>query len=384
MPVRYYFGWGIWKDRIDLLISKLKFNNILLITGRNFAEKYGYVKEIRNIIEKHNKVFFHFRDISPNPKIEEIEKAADFAMKNNCDFILGFGGGSVMDATKAIAMMVTNSGSVWDYTMRQRKVEKDPIPFCLIPTTPATGSEFNSSSIVTNTEERRKWGIFDEKIYPTYSIVDPSLVMTLSSFNIAISCMDIITHLAEPFITGREEAELQDELTLLLIKKAMEEVKKILDNRKNKNSVMNFSYTSSLALTGIFTRGKGGFHEMHWLEHIVSGFYDNVPHAAGLAVLFLPWIEIRWSKNEKNLKKLSSYLMGKKNPKKEEFIDFLKGFYSDISLPCSLKDYGVKPEDIDIFIKEYNYLVNKFPNFFSETLDEKELRTIFEKVIIER
>ncbi len=158
LPVKYYFGIGIWEKKLSDLLPLLG-KRVLLITGRKFAQKHGYVDKIKNIFESCNIKFFHYNKISPNPKTHEIETAGELARREKITGLLGFGGGSVMDATKAISMSAVNKDKIWSYTMRQKTPEISPLPFGLIPTTPATGSELNSSAIITNTREKRKWGI---------------------------------------------------------------------------------------------------------------------------------------------------------------------------------------------------------------------------------
>gem|GEM_PF-784671 len=378
IPVKYKFGYGIFEKELKKILPLLG-KKIMLVTGKTFAEKYGYVDRIKKIAEEVDVEVFHFNSISPNPKTDEVERAGEITRKEKIEGILGFGGGSVMDAVKAISICATNDGNIWDYTMLQKSPENDTLPFCLVPTTPATGSEINSSAIISNPEEKRKWGIFDEKIFPSFSIVDPSLSETLDKDYLSLCAIDIITHMLEPFVTAREDAEIIKGVARFYIKKVIESIRILRKEPDNKKARENMHLLSGLALSGIATRGMGGFHEMHWLEHIVSGFFDNVPHPAGLSILLIPWLKYRWEKNENNIIELFSYLMDKENPEKEEIFEYLNNLYNEINLPKSFKKYGIAEDNIDDFVKEYQYLSDKFPKFFAEKIEDKNFIKIFEE-----
>ncbi len=354
----------------------------MLVTGKNFARKYGFLDKIREICDSLKIEFIHYDKVSPNPKTYEVEEASLIVRENKINALLGFGGGSVMDAVKAISILATNDGKIWDYTMLQKSPERETIPICLIPTTPATGSEINSSAIITNIDEKRKWGIFDEKIFPNFSIVDPLLSKTLNKDYLALCSIDIITHMLEPFVTSREDGDVIKGVAKFYIKKIIESIKLLIKNPEYTRARENMHLLSALALSGIATRGIGGFHEMHWLEHIVSGFYDNVPHPAGLCILLIPWLRYSFKKRKDNIKELFSYLMDKENPDLEEIVDFMGRFYEEINLPRSFKKYGIERKDFELFWKEYNFLSEKFPKFFPEKIEEKDFFEIFEETLI--
>ncbi|MEN3044256.1 MAG: iron-containing alcohol dehydrogenase [Candidatus Hydrothermales bacterium] len=381
LPIRYFFGKGIFEEKLKEIIPILG-ENILLVTGKNFARKYGYLDKIESIFKELKINFIHFDGISQNPKTFEIEDAVKIARSEKVNSILGFGGGSVMDAVKAISLLVKNEGRIWDYTMMQKSPKNEALNFCLVPTTFATGSELNSTSIISNQEEKRKWGIFDEKIFPKFSIVDPLISLSLDKEYLSLCSIDIITHMLEPFVTSKEEGEVIKGVAKFYIKKTIESIKILIKDPQNISARENLHLLSGFSLIGIATRGIGGFHEMHWLEHIVSGFYDNVPHPAGLSILLVPWIKYRWNKNTSNLKELFSFLMEKDEVDLNDILSYLDDFYNEINLPRSFKKYGIKEVDIEDFVREYNFLTENFKRFFPEKIKEKDLFNIFKEALL--
>ncbi len=212
--------------------------------------------------------------------------------------------------------------------------------------------------------------------------MDPLLSKTLDLNYLSLCAIDIITHMLEPFITGFYKAEIQRGIAKFFIKKTIDTIRALKKEPNNTDLRGNMHILSGLALSGIATRGTGGFHELHWLEHIVSGFFDNVSHPAGLSILLIPWLKYRWEKNKENITDLFSFILQKENVKKEEIFEYLDKFYKEINLERSFRKYGINEKDIDNFVKEYAFLTAKFPKFFPEKIDEKNLIKIFEQTLL--
>lgn len=368
IPTKYYFGW----DSLNLLPERVKEigKRVFLVTGKKFLKEKGILDKIKEMFKEKGIDFFHYDNITPNPKTYEVDEGAKILRKEKSDLIVGIGGGSVMDASKGISIMSRNPGSIWDYMMMKKEV-KDAVKIILIPTIPASGSEYNPGGVITNPYEKRKWFFRDDKVYPKISIVDPRFTEYLSFSYLSIGSIDIITHMLEPILTSETYGYIQYNFSAILIKGVMEAVMKIKENHNDKEARENLCYSASLALSGIPTRGVGGFAFMHWLEHIISGFYDNISHPEGLSILLLPFIRFLKKNYPQNVK-IFEKIYGCTDIEKV-FEDYL----NNIGFNKKLKDVGVKEDDIELFVKEYEFLVKSFPNFGFERISLKDVENIY-------
>src|SRR5690606_12719828 len=123
-----------------------------------------------------------FDEIEPNPLNTTIDKGADVAKEEKCDIIIAIGGGSAMDASKAIALVANNPGKLWDYVQFGKGGKKTPqnkaLPLVAIPTTAGTGSEADMGAVVSNNETKEKTAIFGQDLFPVLSIIDPELMVS--------------------------------------------------------------------------------------------------------------------------------------------------------------------------------------------------------------
>lgn len=369
LPTKYYFGY----NSIEIIPEKAKEmgRKALLVTGKKFLKERGFLNRIKDGLKEAGIDFVHYDGITPNPKTHEVDEGARIARETGCDFIIGIGGGSVMDASKGIAIMIKNEGSIWDYMMLQKEPEKDAIPILLVPTIPASGSEYNPGGVITNPKEKRKWFFRSDYTYPKVSIVDPQFTEHLSFFYLAAGSIDIITHVLEPFLTAEEEGYIQMRFSVLLIKGAMKMILRIKENPQDKDARANLCYIASLALCGIPTRGMGGFSIMHWIEHVLSGFYDNISHPAGLSMLLVPFIRVMKEKFPQNVKKFEEIYPV--DDIEKLFIEYL----DKTGLLISIKEYGVKEEDIERMVSEYKFLMEKFPKFGLDKISIEDVRRIY-------
>lgn len=369
LPTKYYFGY----NSFDILPEKAKTlgKKAFLVTGKRFLRETGFLEKIKKGLKNAGIKFFHYDNITPNPKTYEVDEGAKFAKREKCDFIIGIGGGSVMDASKGIAIMVKNEGSIWDYMMLQKEPEKGAIPILSVPTIPASGSEYNPGGVITNLKEKRKWFFRSDYTYPAISIVDPSFTEYLPFYYLAAGSVDIITHVLEPFLTADEEGYVQRVFSVLLIKGAMEMILRLKKNPGDRDARANLSYIASLALSGIPTRGIGGFTLMHWLEHVLSGFYDNISHPEGLSILLVPFIRVIKDKFPDNVKKFED-LFGER-----DIENIFKDYLEKVGLLNSLKKYGVEEKDIDKMVFEYKFIMENFPKFGLDKITLEDVKRIY-------
>ncbi|MCP4582771.1 MAG: iron-containing alcohol dehydrogenase [candidate division Zixibacteria bacterium] len=260
----------------------------LLVTGKNSMRKTGILDRVLEILSQVKIEPVLFERIEPNPRANTIDEAGEIAREHQCDLVIGLGGGSPMDAAKAIAAVAVSKRPVWDHIYSGENETCIPIrkalPIVCVPTIAATGSEADRGGVITNTETNEKAGIFGQPLFPTVSIVDPQLTITCPKDYTIDGGIDIISHVIETYFTGTSSSFLQDRLAESVIRTVMYYLPTAAQNPEDIDARSHLSWCSSVALSGLVNSGRGGNYPLHALEHAVSGHYD-ISHGRGLALL---------------------------------------------------------------------------------------------------
>ena len=201
---RVIFGAG----RLDELATmKLPGKKALLVTtsGKS-VKKYGYLDRVEKLLTKAGVEYVLYDKIIPNPTVKLVDAGAALAKEEGCDFIVALGGGSPTDASKMIAIMAKNPGTIWDYigggTAKGKPVENGALPIVAINTTAGTGSEIDPWAVTTNEETNEKigWGI--EDCFAKIVIEDPELTVSVPPTFTAYQGLDTFMHLSECYISS--------------------------------------------------------------------------------------------------------------------------------------------------------------------------------------
>lgn len=287
MPVKMIFGAGeVAKVGEEAGVYGKK---VMLVTGKNSVRRTGLLDRVTKYLAENDLEYFHFDRIEPNPRSSTVDEAGKIARDEHCDLVLGVGGGSVMDASKAIAAVAKSGYPVWEHIYhddrdRIRPIE-DALPIILVPTLAATSSESNRGGVITNWETNEKVPFFAEPLFPKVSIIDPELTVTVGRETTIDGAMDIISHVIESYLTGPDNTPLQDRFAEGVIRTVMESLERVLDNPRDLDARTNLSWCSTIALLGPVNLGRPGPFPLHFVEHVISGHYD-ISHGKGLAIMF--------------------------------------------------------------------------------------------------
>lgn len=224
-----------------------------------------------------------FDGVEPNPRHSTVDRLADWAREEDIDLVVGLGGGSVLDAAKAAAMLIPNRGSVADYEGRNR-FREDPVPFLAVPTTCGTGSEVTWVSVITVEERQAKISVKGESMFPTWAIVDPDVIATLPAKLVAYTGVDALTHALEA-VTCRAANPISDALATtaagLLFRYLPRAVADVAHDAEAREAVMRASTLAGMAF------GNADVAAVHCLSETLGGRWD-VPHGLANAVLLAP------------------------------------------------------------------------------------------------
>jgi len=290
IPTEIIFG----KGEIKKLETKIKnFNRILFVWGGGSIKRIGVYEKVIHTLK--DKTYFELSGIKPNPRLFSVKKGMAICRKNDIDFILAVGGGSVIDCSKAIAAGVYYQGDVWDLFMKRAVVEKT-LPIGTILTLAATGSEMNASSVISNEETQQKLPITSNHLRPKFSILDPTYTMTVPRIHTAAGIVDIMSHVLEQYFDNTKGAYLQDRLAEGILKTCIKYGPIALKNPDDYEARANIMWAGSLALNGLLLSGKQGDFATHKISHAVSATYD-LTHGTSLAILFPNWMQYVMKEN---------------------------------------------------------------------------------------
>jgi alcohol dehydrogenase len=279
MPVKLYFGPGEIQNLAGILAQDLKAKTPILVTDKGIVAS-GLVEIVTRMLPG----IRVFDTIEANPKSDTINGIGRELRQIKPDLVIGLGGGSPLDAGKALALLATNDGPIEAFEGREKYVH-DPLPFLAIPTTCGTGSEVTWVSVITDVTRKFKMSIKGPKLYPTVSIVDPDLIKTLPKSIIASTGLDALTHAVEAYLS-RPATLITDTNAL----KAMQLILGSLENavadiENNHGDRERLMYGATIAG---FAFGNSDVTGVHCISESIGALYD-VPHGVANSI-FLPHV----------------------------------------------------------------------------------------------
>lgn len=378
LPTKVVFGQGEFSKLGTE--SKNVGKKALIVTGRRFAKESGLLEKAKNLLEKESIEFLVFSEVEPNPESETIDRGGKIARENGVDFIIGLGGGSVIDASKGIATVAVTAKSIWDYCERPPK-EKAPdntLPIVSVITVAATGSELDAGAVITNSQTREKRGFFGPSNFPKISIIDPLLTLSVPKKQTVDGVIDMFVHIFESYLSSKACSPVSDRIAEGLMKETIAQGKIVFDDLNNTDARESLSWISSLALSGFPSAGRGGPFPVHKLEHPVSGIYaTKISHGRGLAILLPSFLYNTKEIHAERLKKLGREIFSTDSPLKT--IERLVHWMKNLETFESLKKYGVKKEDLKRFTEmAISDDGNKGVVYGREPLDREIIMNIYE------
>ncbi|MGI6205302.1 MAG: iron-containing alcohol dehydrogenase [Anaerovoracaceae bacterium] len=344
MPAKVLFGAGKLQE---LHNEKLPGKKALIVTTNGTSvKKYGYLDQLEKELDQAGVSYFLFDQVRPNPTRDNVNDGAKAAADNGCDFVIALGGGSVMDCSKCIAIMMTNEGDFWDYSPSvsggKKTPEHDAAPIVAITTSAGTGSEVDMAAVITNEKTQEKTGLFFPSMFPTLSVVDSNLMMSVPPALTAYQGMDAFFHAAESVINTNEHP--MGEMFAL---KAIELISKYLPiaykDGSDKEARSNVALANTLAGYYMLCTSE------HTMEHVMGGYHDDLVHGAGLIMISHEYFDFFAERKaaERPMIKMAK-AMGVENPKSGK--DFIKALDSLIaSVGCAdlrMSDAGITKEEL--------------------------------------
>lgn len=344
MPTKVLFGAGQLQN---LHFEQMPGHKALVVTSNGQStKKFGYLAATEKELELAGVEHVLFDEIRPNPTRKNVMDGAAKAKAEGCDFVVALGGGSVMDAAKCIALMMVNDGDLWDYAFSAKgghKPFQNPSkPLIAITTNAGTGSEVDMFSVISNDELEEKTGVFDISMFPTISVVDSNLMMSVPPKFTAYQGMDAFFHAAESVI-NKNEHPMGEMFALKAIELIAKNLPVAYKNGDDKEARSNMALANSLAGYYMLCTSQ------HTMEHVMGSYHSNLVHGAGLIMISHEYFDFFAERNaaEEPMKKMAR-AMGVENPQSGK--DFIKALDQLLaSIDCDdlkMSEEGITREEI--------------------------------------
>lgn len=342
MPVKIFFGEGRLKELGSL--TKDLGKKALLVTGRKSMRKLGIVDKVIKLLQDSSVEVMLYDKVLPNPTVEVVDEGAKVVIKEDCDVIIGLGGGSALDSAKGIAVVASHGGSLWSY-IGEGKVTEKTLPIVAIPTTAGTGSEVTPYSVFTNKKNLRKDAINSPYTFPKVAIVDPTLMESMPSELTADTGFDALAHAVEAYLSLNANL-FSDTLAMKAISLINDSLVKAIKNGEDMKARGNMALASTLAGMAI---AQAGVVIGHGFGMSIGGILDT-PHGRTVGIL-LPYVmSYNLPKASEKIAKLSDCfnLPTTKDTMNDarKVIETIKGIMEEINFPTQLRDIGVDKKDI--------------------------------------
>lgn len=280
IPTELFYGVGSLEK---MATESLPGKKALVVTGGNSIRRLGILDRVLSILKGRSIETVLYDRVTPNPVKEIVAEAAELARNEGCDFVVGLGGGSPIDASKAISMMATNPGVIWDYIQvgsgGKKAFAKPGLPLIAIPTTAGTGTEGNPTAVITNLETGEKVGM--ACAFPVKSFVDPELTLHISPSYTAFQGFDALFHSLEAFISVRA-TPVSDMIALESMRLIFSHLATAVNDGANLAARDGVSRASMLAGMVICI---SSCTSAHLIEHSLSGMVPELPHGEGLILI---------------------------------------------------------------------------------------------------
>ena len=349
IPTKLYFG----KDKeleVGTILSFFGAKKVLIVYGQGSIVKSGLLATVQDLLQKEGIEYIELKGVMPNPDVSKVKEGLALIKAQPVDFILAIGGGSVIDTAKLISAAYFYDGDPYDISLKKVQAT-DRIPVGVILTISAAGSEMSTSAVISNNETKTKTGYNSELNRPIFAIENPELSYTVSPYQSAVGVVDILAHTLERYFNPSSENELSDALAEGLMKSVIEAGKVVIENPNDYNARATLMLGSTLSHNGLMSLGKDAYMPIHQFEHVISGFYPEVAHGAGLAVMIPAWMEfyrkIEPKKFAKFARNVFNYDSGNDLDSGRYATVTLKSYFKNLGLPVSLDEYGIYKSDLE-------------------------------------
>ena len=382
-PTRVVFGRNA-ENEIANLVKSNGGHKILIHYGGGSAERSGLLNVIRKQFKDAHLAFVELGGVVPNPLLSKVNEGIELCRKENVDFILAVGGGSVIDSSKAIGYGVPYNGDVWDFWCG-KSIPQACMPIGVVLTIPAAGSEMSSSCVITKDDGLLKRGINSDLCRCRFAVMNPERTYTLPPYQTAAGATDIMMHTMERYFSKYEEMTLTDAIAESILRTVKDSALVVMEHPEDYRQRAQIMWAGSLAHNDLTECGTEKDFATHRLEHELSALF-GVTHGAGLAAIWPSWARYVKARHLNRFVRFAVNVMGIENDfsnpdeTAEKGICAMEDFYRKIGMPTNIHELLGR----EITNDEINIMVDKCSRGGTisvgamEVLGQKEMREIYE------
>lgn len=353
-PTKFVFGRDT-ESRTGALAREFGGRKVLLVYGGGSVVRSGLLDRVKASLSASGIEWEEMGGIQPNPTDDRVYEGIELVRSRNIDMLIAVGGGSVIDTAKGIACGVPYEGDFWDFYCGKKIVEK-ALPVGVVLTIPAAGSEGSGNSVITKRDGLIKLSLRTESaLRPKFAVMNPELTFTLPPYQTACGIVDMMVHIMERYFSPTKDVEVTDRLAEGLLKAIIAEAPKVMACPDDYQARANIMWSGTLAHNGICGCGRREDWASHFMEHELSAIY-GVTHGAGLAVIVPAWLEyvsrIKPAKVAQFGRRVFDVNEHDDTAAATETVCCLRGFFSSIGLPVTMKALGIEAPDFDLLVSK--------------------------------
>lgn len=380
MPTKVVFGKDA-ERKAGTLIKESGFKKVLLHYGSKSAEESGLLDRIINALHKEGIGYVRLGGVVPNPRLAKVYEGIALCRREQVDFILAVGGGSVIDSAKAIAYGLANDFDVWEI-FEKKKTPTAFFPLGCVLTIAATGSETSSSTVITKEEGLLKRGHNNNISRPLFAIMNPELTFTLPQYQTMSGCVDILMHTLERYFTAEDDTlDITDRMSEALLRTVIQNSHILMREPANYKARAEVMWAGSLSHVGLMQcGGTSGDWACHRLEHEIGALYD-VAHGAGLAAIWGSWARYVYKNKPQRFAQLAVNVLdvpaGGQDETALKGILAMEEYFRSVGMPARIHEMGISLTDEEIVVMA-SKCAKDFPSLGEiMVLNEEHMRNIF-------
>lgn len=378
VPTRWMFGEGQLSHLHEQPLPGKK--AMIIISNGKSTRANGYLERTEEELHKAGVETAVFDKVQANPVDTTVMEGAKAVRDFGADFLVALGGGSVMDCTKAIALMATNPSDLWDYvaggTGKGKMPEAAPLPMVDITTTAGTGSEVDCGGVITKLSTHEKVGVVHPGLFPVLSIVDPELMTSVPPKFTAYQGFDALFHSTECYIS--KPANLMSNMVAsTAIKNIGKYLARAVNDGKDMEAREHVAFANTMSGYSMMT---GSCTSEHSLEHAMSAYHENLPHGAGLIMISRAYYQFFVDLHCCDDRFIDmARLMGYPEANKpQDFITALVNLQKACGVDdLKMSDYGITPDEFEAFAKNAKEVMGRLFDADPAQLSEADCIAIY-------